>query len=151
MRLTLIKDFLLHMEECHQALADLYQRLSIEATDEKVKLLLEHMKNKEQLSYVYLHQYVQQAPLSLLDTLLDNHFDQSFSQRCKTLELKPELAIEDVVTLAIQLDMQLIEAMQAATSKSPTIEAELALEGLTSKEEETLYQVVMASHEFGYL
>lgn len=151
MRLTLIKDFLLYMEDCHQALADLYQRLSIEANDEKVKLLLEYMKNKEQLSFCYLHQYVQQAPLSLLDTLLDEFFDQSFPQRCRDLESKPELAVQDVVNLAIQLDMQLIEAMQAATINSPTVEAEIALESLTTKEQETLYQVVMASHEFGYL
>lgn len=151
MRLKLIKDFLLYIEDCHKALADLYQRLSIEANDEKVKLLLEYMKNKEQISYLHLHQYVQQAPLSLLNTWLDNFFDQSFPLRCKELELKPELSVEDVVTLAIQLDMQLIKVMQAVASSSPTIEAETAIENLTSKEEETLYQVVMASHEFDYL
>jgi len=151
MRLKLIKDFLLYIEDCHQALADLYQRLSVEANDEKVKLLLEYMKNKEQISYLHLHQYVQQAPLSLLNTWLDNFFDQSFPLRCKELELKPELSVEDVVTLAIQLDMQLIEAMQAAANNSPTIEAEAAIASLTSKEKETLYQVVMASHEFDYL
>lgn len=151
MRLKLIKDFLLYIEDCHQALADLYQRLSVEANDEKVKLLLEYMKNKEQISYLHLHQYVQQAPLSLLNTWLDNFFDQSFPLRCKELELKPELSVEDVVTLAIQLDMQLIEAMQAAANNSPTIEAEEAIASLTSKEKETLYQVVMASHEFDYL
>ena len=69
----------------------------------------------------------------------------------KELELKPELSIEDVVTLAIQLDMQLIEAMQAVASSSLTLEGETAIENLTSKEEEMLYQVVMASHEFDYL
>tara|TARA_R110001583_G_scaffold164447_1_gene316928 strand:- start:8884 stop:9339 length:456 start_codon:yes stop_codon:yes gene_type:complete len=151
MRLKLIKDFLLYIEDCHKALADLYQRLSVEANDDKVKLLLEYMKNKEQISYLHLHQYVQQAPLSLLNTWLDNFFDQSFPLRCKELELKPELSVEDVVTLAIQLDMQLIEAMQAAANNSPTIEAEAAIASLTSKEKETLYQVVMASHEFDYL
>jgi len=151
MRSKLIKDFLLYMEDCHQALADLYQRLSVEANDEKVKLLLEYMKNKEQISYLHLHQYVKQAPLSLLNTWLDNFFDQSFPQRCKELELKPELSIEDVVTLAIQLDMQLIEAMQAAATTSLTLEGETAIENLTSHEEEMLYQVVMASHEFDYL
>lgn len=151
MRFKPIKDFLLYIEDCHQALADLYLRLSIEATDEKVKLLLEYMKNKEQISYVNLHQYVQQAPISLLETWLDTFFDQSFPQRCKNLELKPELAIEDVVTLAIQLDMQLIEAMQSAAFNSPTVEAEIALENLTNQEEEMLHQVVMASHEFEYM
>lgn len=151
MRLKLIKDFLFYMEDCHQALADLYQRLSLEATDEKAKLLLEYMRNKEQLCYCQLHQYIQQAPLSLLDTWLDDFFDQSFPQRCKNLTLTPELAVEDVVTLAIQLDMQLIEAMQSAATNSTTREAERALANLTIIEEETLYQVVMASHEFDYL
>ncbi|MDN2664934.1 hypothetical protein [Psychromonas sp. 14N.309.X.WAT.B.A12] len=151
MRVKLIKDFLLYIEDCHKALAELYQRLSLEANDEKVKLLLEYMRNKEQLSYCHLHQYVQQAPLSLLNAWLEDIFDQSFPQRCKELKFQPELALEDVVTLAIQLDIQLIEAMQVATINSSTSEAEIALEGLTSKEEEMLYQVVMASHEFEYL
>jgi len=151
MRLKLMKDFLFYIEDCHQALADLYQRLSLEATDEKVKLLLEYMKSKEQLSHCHLHQYIEKAPLSLLDTWLDDFFDQSFPERCKNLKFKPELAVEDVVHLAIQLDMQLIEAMQSVAKNSPTLEAESALENLTTKEEETLYQVVMASHEFDYL
>ena len=146
-----IKDFLLYIEECHKALADLYQRLSIEATEEKVKLLLEYMKNKETTSYIKLHLYVQHAPVSLLETWLNNVFDQSFPQRCKNLELAPELAIEDVVALAIQLDMQLIEAMQTAAFNSPTVEAEVALENLTNQEEEMLHQVVMASHEFEHM
>ena len=33
--------------------------------DEKVKLLLDFMRNKEQLSYLHLHQYTQQAQISL--------------------------------------------------------------------------------------
>lgn len=151
MRFKPIKLFLVYIEDCHKALADLYQRLSIEAKDEKVKLLLEYIKNKEQISSIHLHQYVQQAPLSLLETWLDNIFDQSFPLRCKNLKLKPSLGIEDVVTLAIQLYMQLIELMQTAAYNTPTIEAEVALEGLTNQEEEMLHQVVMASHEFEYM
>ena len=50
-----IKEFLSYIEECHVALAQLYQRLSLEASDEKVKLLLDFMRNKEQLSYLHLH------------------------------------------------------------------------------------------------
>ncbi|MEJ6123756.1 hypothetical protein MT390_18120 [Vibrio sp. 2-Bac 85] len=151
MRSKLIKDFLVYIEDCHKALADLYQRLGEEASDRKTKLLLEYMKNREQISHLNLHQYIKLAPVSLLDTLLDNFFDQSFPQRCKDLELKTDLELEDIVTLAIQLDMQLIEAMKAVANNSPTLEAETAIGQLTSKEEEMLYQVVIASHEFEYL
>lgn len=146
-----MKDFLLYIENCHKALADLYQRLSIEANDDKVKLLLEYMKTKEQLSYINLHEYVRRAPLSLLETWLDDFFDQSFPQRCKYLKLKAELTVEDVVTLAIQLDMQLIKVMQTAADNSTTTEAERVLENLSKQEEEMLHQVIMASHEFEYM
>ncbi|WP_413700780.1 hypothetical protein ACLKMH_02800 [Psychromonas sp. KJ10-10] len=47
-----IKEFLVYIEECHLALADLYLRLSREVTDEKVKGLLNFMRNKEQLSFL---------------------------------------------------------------------------------------------------
>lgn len=146
-----MKDFLLYIENCHKALADLYHRLSVEASDDKVILLLEYMKTKEQLSYINLHEYIQRAPLSLLETWLADFFDQSFPQRCKYLKLKPDLTIEDVVTLAIQLDMQLIKAMQTAAYNSTTTEAEQMLENLSHQEEEMLHQVVIASREFEYV
>ena len=151
MRFKPIKDFLTYIEECHVALADLYLRLGLEATDEKVKLLLDFMRNKEQLSYLHLHEYAQQAPISLLETWLDNVFDQSFPMKCQLMQAKPDLAIDDVVALAMKLDMQLIELMQTAAYNSPTIEAELALENLSNQEEETLHQVVIASHEFEFM
>ncbi|WP_019616388.1 hypothetical protein [Psychromonas ossibalaenae] len=151
MRFKPVKDFLSYIEECHIALADLYLRLSQEASDEKVKLLLDFMRNKEQLSYLNLHDYAEQAPQSLLDTWLDNIFDQSFPMKCQQMKLQPELAIDDVVTLAMKLDTQLIELMQTAAYNSPTIEAELALENLSNREEETLHHVVMASHEFEFM
>lgn len=151
MRFKPIKDFLAYVEMCHIALADLYLRLSRDASDEKVKLLLDFMRNKEQLSYLHIHQYAQQAPQSILETLLDNVFDQSFALKCQQMCVQPELAIDDVVALAINLDTQLLELIQTAAYNSPTIEAEIALENLSNHEEETLHQVVMASNEFEYM
>ena len=151
MRFKPIKDFLAYIEECHRALADLYLRLSLEATDERVKLLLDFMRNKEQLSYLHLHEYAAQAPNSLLETWLDNVFDQSFPTKCQQMKMQQDLAIEDVVALAMELDMQLIELMQTAAYNSPTLEAERALENLSNQEEEALHQVVSASHEFEYM
>ena len=151
MRFKPIKDFLAYIEECHRALADLYLRLRLEARDEKVKLLLDFMHNKEQLSYLHLHNYVEQASSSLLETWLDNVFDQSFPTKCQQMKIQPALTIDDVVALAMELDMQLIELMQTAAYNSPTIEAELALENLSNQEEETLHQVVSASHEFEFM
>ena len=151
MRFKPIKDFLAYIEECHLALADLYMRLSLEANNEKVKLLLDFMRNKEQLSYLHLHEYVQQAPPSLLETWLDNIFEQSFPLKCQQMQLQPEISIEDVVALAMSLDTQLIDLLQNAAYSSPTIEAEVALENLTNQEEKTMHQVIMASNEFEYM
>lgn len=151
MRPTSVKEFLLYMEICHIALADLYQRLSTEMTDHNVTLLLKHMERKEQLSYENLNNFVRKASPSLLDTWLDNNFDQSFPLRCKDLKLNPELAIKDVVSLAMKHNVQLIDLMQTAAFDSHTIEAELALEQLTNQEEEMLYQALIASHDFEYI
>lgn len=151
MRFKPVKDFLAYIEECHLALADLYLRLGMEANNEKVKLLLDFMRTKEQLSHFHLHEYAQQAPTSILETWLDNVFDESFPMKCQQMNLQTELNIEDVVTLAMSLDTQLIELMQTAAYNSSTIEAELALENLSNQEEETLHQVIIASNEFEYM
>ena len=146
-----IKDFLAYVEQCHKALAALYHRLSLEATDDKVKLFLDFIRNKEQLSYLHLQEYIKVAPQSLLETWLDNMFDQSFPMKCEQMKLQEELSIDDVVALAMKFDIQLIELMQTAAFNSTTIEAEIALENLTNQEEEKLHNVVMARHEFEYM
>ncbi|MFT4836002.1 MAG: hypothetical protein ACJAYB_001762 [Psychromonas sp.] len=151
MRPKPIKDFLVYIEECHQALADLYLRLSLEENNEKVKLLLDFMNNKKQLSRLQLHQYTQQAPSSLLETDLDSEFDPHFLSKCQQTELKAELSFDDVVALAISFDIQLIELLQTAAHDSPNIEAEIALGKLANQEEETLHHVVTALHEFEYM
>jgi len=143
-----IKDFLFHLEQCHQALADLYYRLSLEATDDKVKLFLDFINDKEQLSHLQLHQYNQHAPTSLLDTWLDGTFDQSFPIQCQQMKLKKSLSVENVAALAMNFNIQLIELMQTAANNSATIEAEIALNHLTDQQEERLYNIIMASHEF---
>lgn len=151
MRFKSIKDFLYCIEQCHQALADFYLQLSLKVNDKKVKLLLDFMRNKEQLSYLQLHQYTQQAPPSLLETELDNELAQNFLIKCQQMKLETELSLNDVVALAISLDIQLIELLQNAAHNSTTIEAEIALEKLTNQEEKTLHHVVAASHEFEYM
>ena len=109
------------------------------------------MRNKERLSYIHLHEYAQQASTSLLETWLDDVFDQSFPIRCQQLQLQAQLSIEDVISLAMRLDMQLIELLKNVTYSSPTLEAEVALENLTNQEEEMLHQAIMASNEFEYM
>ncbi|WP_354622815.1 hypothetical protein [Psychromonas sp. MME2] len=151
MHFKLIKEFLTYVEDCHIALAELYQRLSLESKNDKVKLLLEFMYYKEQLSYLQLHEYAQQAPSSLLETWLENIFDQSIPMKCQQMQLQADLDIEDVLALALKLDTQLIELMQTVAYNSPTPEAELALVSLTHQEQENLHRVVMASNEFNYM
>lgn len=151
MRFKPIKDFLSYIEECHKALAELYHRLSLKATDDKVKLFLDFARNKEQISYLHLQEYTKLAPPSLLETWLDNMFDQSFPMKCQQMKLKDELSIDDVVALAMNFDIQLIELMQTAAFNTTTIEAEIALENLTNQEEERLHNMVMARHEFEYM
>ena len=150
MSLTLVKDFLLYIEDCHQALADLYQRLSTEVTDHNATLLLKHMQNQEQILCKNLSDFVQEASPTLLDSWLDNNVDKSFLLRCKGLKLNPGLAIKGIVSLITKLGVQLIDLMQTAAFNSHTIEAEIALERLIDKQEEVLQQVVIASHEFEY-
>jgi len=148
MNFRLIKDFLFYVEICHQALANLYQRLSLQTHDHNVKQLLEYMKNKEHISFENLTQFVQSAPDSLLCTPLRIGFDKSFSSHCHSLKLEAELALKDVVSLVMKLNIQLIDIMQTAAFDSETIEAEVALEKLIDQEEELLYKAIIASHEF---
>lgn len=146
-----MKDFLVHIEKCHMAMAELYTRLGQESDDEKVKLLLNFMKHKEQLSYQYVHEYVQQAPVSILEAWLDKIDDQNFPMRCQELRLQSDLSLDDVISLTIDLDTELIELLKSTSDDSPTPEIEVALEKLSKKEEKNLHQVIKASLEFEHM
>lgn len=146
-----IKEFLSYIEECHVALSKLYHRLSLEVEDEKVKLLLDYMTNKERLVCLNMHKYIKQCSFDFLNEWLDDEQDRSFPHQCKIMVQQPKLTIEDVLSLAMKFDIQLIELMQKAAHNSATIESELAFEHLTNKEEESLHEVIMASHEFEYM
>lgn len=151
MRFESIRDILGYIEECHIALVELYKRLSLESNDDKVRLLLYFLENKEQLSYQYIHDYVQQAPLPVLETWVDNMFDKSFPLRCQQLQLQADISIDDVIGLAMTFDSQLIELLQDSAYKSPTLEGQEALQNITSQEQQTLHQVLMARNEFVYM
>ena len=151
MRFESIRDILGYIEECHIALVELYKRLSLESNDDKVRLLLYFLENKEQLSYQYIHDYVQQAPLPILETWVDNIFDKSFPLRCQQLQLQADISIDDVIGLAMTFDSQLIELLQDSAYKSPTLEGQKALQNITSQEQQTLHQVLMARNEFVYM
>ncbi|KPU83048.1 hypothetical protein JI57_02775 [Psychromonas sp. PRT-SC03] len=151
MRLKPMKEFLNNIEECHIALANLYANLSLKTNDKQVKHLLDFMQNKEKRSHLLLCEYTQQAPQSLLETWLENAADNDFPSHYKKMQLKENLEVQDVVNLALKLNTQLIELMQNTAYHSPTIEAEVALVHLTDREEETLHQVVKASHELEFM
>jgi len=151
MRFKSIRDFLGYIEECHIALVELYKRLSLESNNDKVRLLLYFLENKEQLSYQYIHDYVQQAPLPILETWVDNIFDQSFPLRCQQLQLQADISLDDVIGLAMTFDSQLIELLQDSAHQSPTIAGQEALQNITIQEEQTLHQVIMARNEFEFM
>jgi len=151
MRFKSIRDFLGYVEECHMALIELYRRLSLESNDHKVRLLLCFIENKEQLSYQYIHHYVQQSPLPTLETWVDTIFDQSFPLRCQQLQLQADISIDDVIGLAMNFDSQLIALLQGSTYKSPTIAGQQVLQDITRQEQKTLHQVIMARNEFEYM
>jgi len=146
-----IREFLGYIEECHIALIELYKRLSVESNDDKVRLLLYFLENKEQLSYQYIHDYIQQAPPYILETWVDNIFDKSFPLRCQQLRLQANISIDDVIGLAMTFDSQLIELLEDSAYKSPTIASQQALQSITTQEQQTLHQVIMARIEFEYM
>ena len=151
MHLQPIKEFLSYIEECHISLSHLYNRLSMEASDDHIKSLLDFMSHKEKSSYQQLRTYAQQAPADILETQLSRIADQSFIAKCQETTIKSNSLVEDVTTLAVNFNIQIIELLQTAAHSSPTIEAEIALEKLSNQEEETLHHVIDAGRELEFI
>lgn len=142
MRFKPIHEFLLYVEQCHVAFANLYRRIAEQQQNERNIMLLNFMQQKERLAIEEIEKYIETADPQLLSTWLENAFDENIPAECEQMELKPSIGIEEVITLAMKLETRLIDLMAQIATESPTPEVHEALDCLVMHEQQQQKQFI---------
>ncbi|MFT4938105.1 MAG: hypothetical protein ACI88A_001128 [Paraglaciecola sp.] len=112
-----VHELLLHNQQLHARVAQFYQKLSSEATSERVKMFLNTLVKHESELSASLHTYIDDAPAKILTTYFQ--FDQEHSvEDLFVTEFAPgQITCDDVEMIANRLDdyfCHLYEEMRAA-------------------------------------
>ena len=96
-----VDDFLVHNQKSHARIAEFYRSLSLDASDERVKLLLEILvKHKlELLSFV--NDYIDKCPTKVRETFIQFDYEQNIEHLFITEFERCQISSDDVDYIGI--------------------------------------------------
>lgn len=101
MRFEQMRDVLAHATRFHRQVSDFYRQAHDKSGRERVKMLLDYMSDRESELADALDTFVAEASPEVLDTWFQFTDDEhTLRPECPSLELPPDMSIDDVLQLA---------------------------------------------------
>ncbi|MBN1359409.1 MAG: hypothetical protein JW993_02405 [Sedimentisphaerales bacterium] len=120
-----VRDVLKAAVEFHQRLEDFYGRLAEyeDRDQERLPMLLEYMSRHEQGFEQMLAGYDEPEAKKLLETWMQYEPDERTLEVPQAETLRPDMSVEDVVEIALQLDDELVRfyAQAARMARNPAV------------------------------
>ncbi len=120
----------------HGQVADLYERLSCQAEKTRVKLLLDYMCRHERHLEACLSQFETGVSERLLETWFQFMPGEVPAHVLSQVDLKPDMSVDDVVNVAMQLDDCLIRIYRQASEECDSRELSDIFTNLLQMEEQ---------------
>lgn len=99
-----VRELLQHNQQLHSRTAQFYIDLSKEASDERVKMLLNTLVKHEQALATELKNYMQQAPFKILNTYFQFDHEHSVESLFEISFPPAQITTADVENLATHID-----------------------------------------------
>ncbi len=123
MRYTQIRNVLDEARDFHGQLAEYYSQLSVNATQQRVGLLLDHMSSHERNLQQGLAAYEDDAPRQVMDTWVDlSHHEEIFAT-CEQTPISADTSVDSVTRVAMDVDRCLLRFYRdvAGSAESETV------------------------------
>ncbi len=133
------------VRDYHHRLAGVYETLAGRASNERARMLLNHLRDREQALAANLHQYEQDAPDNILDTWMQIQYPENLNDFLGLIDTSADLGVEQVRQLAMEADEFLMSLLKHVEDSSlhPDIKAVFAnLQALETEEEKAVSQAV---------
>ncbi len=120
----------------HGQVADLYERLSSQAEKTRVKMLLDYMSRHERHLAGCLSQFETGVSERMLETWFQFVPTDAPDTVLKKIDMKPNMSVDDVVSIAMQLDDFLIQMYRQASDECDSRELTEIFANLLQMEEQ---------------
>ncbi|WP_340676509.1 hypothetical protein [Paraglaciecola sp.] len=107
-----VYDFLLHNQKLHARIAEFYRRLALDASNERVKMLLSLLVKHELQLLNSMGQYIEKASANVRDTFIQFDREQSVEHLFSTDFDRSQIDSDEVENIAQRFDQYLSELYQ---------------------------------------
>jgi len=137
-RYSQVKNMLEQVRDFHGQLVQYYDRLSKEAEQQRVKMLLEHMSKHEQDLQDGLRAYEETATENVMDTYVDCEYCNEILATCRQTPIAPETSVEGVIRVAMDVDNCLLRFFREVAEHAETERVRDVFKNLVEMEESEL-------------
>lgn len=142
MRFKTSRDLLELAAELHGGLARYYERLSGDASKEKVRLLLDYLARHEQQLADAVKRYEQEAPDAVRNAWFSQEVDMEFVKCIPPAKPVAEMSVDEVIDLALQLDDCISGLYQMIAMQSELPAVREAFSNLVARERQEKMRMV---------
>lgn len=135
MRFEQTRDVLEHTRHFHGKLARFYENLAENEAQERMRLLLEYFGRHERRLTQSLRRFEEQTASEILDTWLDFTHDEEVLCFPKDLDIHPQMSVDEVIGIAMQLDQCLIRLYRELAQQTDVPEVREVFQALLQMEE----------------
>ena len=137
-RFVQVRDLLDQVRDFHGQLAGYYHGLSDRAAMARVSLLLDYMSSHEKNLQASLAAFEEGASRQVMDTWVDGRHCEEIIATCKQTPLAPDLSVDGVTQVALDVDACLTHFYQEVATKAETESVREVFGNLISMEQSEL-------------
>jgi len=130
------KDLLDRARLFHKRLGELYERLETVSKKEQVKMLLDYMSRHEKHLTESLSKYEEEASRRVMDYWYKYTPNNKSCEHLENIELRPDMTIDDVISLAMRMDECLVELYRSVAENAESEEVKEIFNSLLEMEKQ---------------
>jgi rubrerythrin len=134
MRFEQTREVLQHAKKFHEQVSVLCRRLSGKCEQERIRMLLDYMSERESQLAKAIDQFANETSDNVLDTWFQYTQDKT-ALTCPDFELTAETKTEDVLRLGLELAQCLIEMYKEIADNADSEEIQTVFRNLLEREE----------------
>lgn len=147
MRFTQVRNMLDQVREFHGQLVEYYDGLSDKAALQRVKMLLDYMGSHEKNLQASLSAYEEGAPRVVLDSWVDCRYCEEVLATCEQTPVTPELSVDDVTKVAVDVDQCLIRFYGAVVENAESHMVREVFRNLIVMEESEMRKLALSAQQ----
>lgn len=131
-----VKDVVDYSRKLHQQISKLYQEISQDQTQERVKMLLDYLQRHESHLEKSLCQFEQDKSQKVLDSWFQYAPDQSITEVLEGIEISNNMSTDEVIVMALKLDDYFIELYEGMVENASSSAVKSVFQNLLDMEQQ---------------